>query len=45
MYNSLFLQKAPLQKSGWVLNTYYKMVVRKFPICKLKQKRAKKVKN
>ena len=35
--------KTPSQKSGWVLNTCYKIVVRKFPIYKLKQKRAKKV--
>ena len=37
--------KTPSQKSGRVPNTCYKIVVRKFPIYKLKQKRAKKVKN
>ena len=42
---SLFLQKTLSQKSGRVPNTCYKIVVRKFPIYKLKQKRAKKVKN
>ena len=38
----LFLQKTPSQKSGWVPNTCHKTVVRKFPMYKLKQKRAKK---
>ena len=33
------------QKSGQAPNTCYKIVVRKFPIYKLKQKGAKKVKN
>ena len=37
--------KTSSQKSGRVLNTCYKMVVRKFPIYKLKQKRTKKVKS
>ena len=37
--------KTPFQKSGWDPNKCWKMVVRKFPIYKLKQKRAKKVKN
>ena len=41
----LFLQKDPSQKSGGILNTCYKMVVTKFPIYKLKQKTAQKVKN
>ena len=40
-----FAKKTLSQKSGGVLNTCYKMVVRKFPIYKLKQKTAKKVKN
>ena len=39
------LQKNPYQKSGRVSNTCYKIVVRKFPISKLKQNRAKKAKN
>ena len=35
--------KSSSQKSGLVSDTYYKIVVRKFPIVKLKQKKAKKV--
>ena len=38
-------KKTPSQKSGRVPNTCYKIVVRKFPIYKLKQKKVKKVKN
>ena len=41
----MFLQKTPSQKSGWVPNTCHKVVVRKFPVYKLKEKAAKKVKN
>ena len=38
--------KAPSQKSGWIPDTYYKIIVRKFSAYKLKQKRALiKVKN
>ena len=37
--------KHPSQMSSWVLNTCYNMVNRKFPVYKLKQKMAKKVKN
>ena len=40
-----FCKKNPSQKSDRVPNTCYKMVSRKFSIYKLKQKRAKKVKN
>ena len=29
---SLFLQRAPSQKSGWVPNAYFKTVIRKFPM-------------
>ena len=38
-------EKAPSQKSGRVPNTCYKMLVRKFPVYKAKQKRIKNVKN
>ena len=41
----LFLQTTPSQKSGRAPNTCDKIVVKKFPTYKLKQKRAKKVKN
>ena len=41
----LFLQKTPSQMSGRVPNMCHKIVVRKFPIHKLKQKTTKKVKN
>ena len=41
----LFSQTTPSQKSGRAPNTCDKVVVRKFPMYKLKQKRAKKVKN
>ena len=41
----LLLQKTASQKSGRVPNTCHKIVVRKYPIQKLKQKRAKKAKN
>ena len=37
--------KNSIPESDRVFNIYYKMVVRKFPIYKLKQNRAKKVKN
>ena len=40
-----FCKRTPSQKSGRVPNTCYKIVVRKFPIYKLKQKRTKKVKS
>ena len=40
-----FCKKTSSQNSGGALNTCYKMVVWKFPIYKLKQKTAKKVKN
>ena len=36
--------KNSIQMSGWVPNTCYKIVVRKFPIYRLKQKWAKKLK-
>ena len=41
----LFSQKNPSQKSDQVPNTYCEIVVRKFPRCKLKQRKTKKVKN
>ena len=41
----LFLPKTLSQKPGQVPNTCYKIVVRKFPIYKLKQKGTKKIKN
>ena len=37
--------KSSSQKSGLVSDTYYKIVVIKFPIVKLKQNKAKKVQN
>ena len=41
----MFFLKAPSPDSNRVPNTCYKIVVRKFPVYKLKQKRAKNVKN
>ena len=38
-------QKSPSQKSGGVHNPCYEIVVRKFPMYKLKQKNVKNVKN
>ena len=40
-----FLLKTPSQKSDWFSNTCYKIVVRKFSMYKLKQKKAENVKN
>ena len=42
---TIFAKSTPFQRSGRVPNTCYKIVVKKFPIYKLKQKRAKKIKN